>query len=240
MGKALLLRCGEWFSRGMRVLGVRHLHPAVRVQVAGYAQPLYVRLGTSDGYVLQQIFIEREYSPFDGIQPPPRTMVDCGANVGYSSFYFLQRYPELRVIVVEPDSANLAMCRRNLAPFLNRVRFVKAGVWSRPVGLALSGSGWGSKVREVLPGEAALAEGIDMPSLLKMIPEGEIDLLKVDIEWSELEVFGSEPEAWMPKVRNITIELHDPACETVFDRAVAPYRFSKSKFGELTFCRGSE
>jgi FkbM family methyltransferase len=234
--KAILLRCGEWFSRITRTLRVKYRHPVVAVRIKGYQQPAYIRLGSSDAYVLEQIFFQCEYSPLGATIPQPMTMVDCGANIGLSALYFLHRYPDLKVIVVEPDPQNMRMCKRNLAPFAERTSFVQAGVWSRPAGLLLSGSGWGVKVREANPGEAPAVQGIDILSLLRMTPDGEIGLLKVDIEWSEIVVFGNGSEAWLPSVRNIAIELHDDQCRAVFEKALSSYRYIPSKCGELTFC----
>ena len=235
--KAVLLRCGEWFSRLTRVLGVKYHHPLVSISIKGYAHPVHLRLGSSDALVLEQIFLQCEYSALRAISPQPKTMIDCGANIGLSAIYFLNRYPDLKLVVVEPDPQNLRICGRNLAPYAERVRFVHAGVWCRPAGLVLCGSGWGVKVREAKPEEVPEVEGIDMLSLLRMMPDGEVDLLKIDIEWSEIVVYGLGTEAWLPKVRNIAIELHDEECEAVFAKALEPYRFIASQFGELTFCQ---
>ena len=136
--KAVLLRCGEWFSRLTRVLGITYRYPVVRLHIKGYANPVHLRLGSSDPFVLDQIFVQREYSPLDEITPQPKSMIDCGANIGLSAFYFLNRYPGLRVVVVEPDPENLQICERNLSPFAERVHFVRAGVWSRRSGLVYS------------------------------------------------------------------------------------------------------
>ena len=109
------------------------------------------------------------------------------------------------------------------------VSSIRAGV--------LRGSEWIVRAREAELGETPDVEGIDMLSLLDMIPGGEVDLLKIDIERSEIMVFGHGTEAWLPRVRNITIELHDEQCETIFTKALEPYRYIASKLGELTFCQ---
>jgi FkbM family methyltransferase len=141
------------------------------------------------------------------------------------------------MIVVEPDSDNISLCRKNLAPYSRSVQIVHKGVWSKPVGLKMSGSGWGTKVREAGPQEKPDVAAIDIPSLLAMTPRGEADLLKVDIEWSELAVFGDADASWLSHIRNIAIELHDAECESVFFRALEPYHYDLSRCGELTFCR---
>ncbi len=76
-----------------------------------------------------------------------------------------------------------------------------------------------------------------MPSLLRLTPDGRVDLLKIDIEGAEVELFRDGSTAWLAQVRNIVIELHGGECELAFFRALAPYRYELSRSGELTFCR---
>ena len=65
-------------------------------QLVGLRAPrvgmVYCRAHTSDLGVFRQIFIDREYRCLDDVQEP-RLIVDCGANVGYASAYFLARHP---------------------------------------------------------------------------------------------------------------------------------------------------
>jgi FkbM family methyltransferase len=234
---ALLLRLGHWVNFGLRNLGIKYRHPLLLVQVKGYVHPVWGRLGSSDLLVLDQIFIQQEYAPLDSMMPAPKWMIDCGANVGYSSIYFLNRYPDLKLIIVEPNIDNLSLCRKNLASYSNQIQIIHKGVWSRPASLVLSGAGWSTQVREAAGQETPDIEATDIPSLLAQIPDGEVDLLKIDIERSELSVFGHPHTAWLSKVRNIVIELHDEQCEAVFFKALEPYEYDLSRSGELTFCK---
>jgi hypothetical protein len=56
-----------------------------------------------------------------------------------------------------------------------------------------------------------------------------IDILKVDIEGSEKEVFELNYENWLPKCKAIVIELHDNmkqgTSKSVF-KAISQYNFS--------------
>jgi hypothetical protein len=33
-------------------------------------------------------------------------IIDCGANIGCSAFYFLSKYPDAELIAIEPDEGN--------------------------------------------------------------------------------------------------------------------------------------
>jgi len=172
-------------------------------------------------------------------------VIDCGANVGYSAVYFLNRYPDCRVIAVEPDRGNYQLLCRNLAPYGERARAVQAGVWSRPTGLVFrqekfrDGGEWAIMVREALPGEEPQVHAVDVPTLLAMTPAGRADVLKVDVERSEKVIFAEHTEAWLDRVRNIYIELHDEECVAVFDRAAGARLSVRKEHGELTFCQFS-
>jgi FkbM family methyltransferase len=206
--------------------------------------PVSARLGgSSDMEVFSQIFVDDEYSCVSDIGSPG-LIFDLGANVGYSSAYFLTNFPMANVVAVEPDPANFEVCLRNLTPYGDRVKTVCGAVWSSRSKLALSrgtfgdGREWASQVRKIEGKDVVEeVEGWDIPSLLNLAGKEQIDLLKVDIEGSEIDVFGPQSSAWLPKVRNICIELHGPRCEEVFFHAVREFDYQLVRFGELTVCK---
>src|SRR5262245_53396868 len=116
--------------------------------------PLWCRPDTSDETVFGQVFVDLQYAPVVP-REPPRLILDCGANVGYTSAYFLTRFPTAHVVAVEPDSGNAALLRRNLRPYGTRVTILETGVWSSAVGLVMAttpfrdGREWARQVREV-------------------------------------------------------------------------------------------
>jgi hypothetical protein len=65
----------------------------------------------------------------------------------------------------------------------------------------------------------------------------EIDLLKIDIERSELELFSRHTGDWLPRVRNLCIELHDTDCRDVFFSALSSYTYTLRTQGDLTICQ---
>jgi FkbM family methyltransferase len=202
------------------------------------------RLGdASDMAVFRQIFQEDEYACLRGL-PSPRVVFDLGANVGYASAYFLNCFPQSRLLAVEPDPANYRLCQANLEPYRERARVMLGAAWSECGQLFLSrgtfgdGREWATEVLATHPVEREpTVQGWDIPSLLKSFGASEIDLLKVDIEGSELALFGSSSSAWLPLVRNICIELHGPGCERAFFDAMRGYSYDLDRSGELTICR---
>ena len=133
----------------------------IKPQHARY--PLYFRFGTSDLAVFQQIFLNLEYAPLCDLADV-HLVIDCGANVGYSSAFFLSQFPLCHVVAIEPDPGNFALLQRNLAEYGERARVVRAGVWSHAVSLTLSRAAlprWprmgrrGARVRENRPSVSA-------------------------------------------------------------------------------------
>jgi FkbM family methyltransferase len=204
--------------------------------------PLLCREGSSDFHSFHQIFIEREYSCLDDVADP-QLILDCGANAGFSAAYFLSRFPHCHVIAVEPDADNFALLQKNLAPFGDRVRTIRAGVWSHPTKLKMSetkygdGREWSRQVRECKEGESDGLPAMDISALLRESEYSSLSILKIDIEAAEKVVFGFNYESWISRVENMVVELHDQECVQAFERAVAGRPFRISRCGELTVCR---
>jgi FkbM family methyltransferase len=212
------------------------------LQLPGYRFPLFYRPGTSDADVFHQVFVRREYECAVGL-PGIEFIVDCGANIGASAFYLLHRYATARAVVVEPDSGNMAVCRRNLAPFGDRVTFVQAGVWSSTGHLVVErgkfadGAEWSFQVRPAKPGETHDVPAFTISDLMELGRFPRIDLLKVDIEAAEAEVFGAGSQEWLRRTRNLVIELHGPECEHAVGKAMSGFESGIAHCGELTLYR---
>jgi len=192
--------------------------------------------------VFSQIFLRDEYACLRNISPPS-FILDLGANVGYSSAYFLNCFPAATVLAVEPDPDNFELCRKNLAPYGDRVHVVRGAVWSKRCKLTLSrsafgdGREWATQVHEgEVDNDEEFVESWDVSSLMELAGIQDVDLLKVDIERSELEVFKFT-SAWLKNVRTICIELHGDDCREVFFGALKEFQYSAESSGELTICR---
>jgi FkbM family methyltransferase len=223
-------------------LGIETEKWRVRPRQVGHA--LAVRLqGSSDMSAFRQIFCRDEYSNLRSLDNVSLVM-DLGANVGFSSAYFLNCFQNCRVIAVEPDERNVALCQINLRPYGDRVLLLHGAAWKECKRLRLSKGKfgdkreWATQVLEVSDGaERGDVQAWDVNQLIDMADSKTVDLLKIDVERSELALFGDSARTWLPRVRNICIELHGPDCEEVFFRALRNFDYELELSGELTICR---
>jgi FkbM family methyltransferase len=180
----------------------------------------YIRTApSSDVMVFRQVFEQKEYAPLVQLiqnrKQRPLLMVDAGANVGYTTLYLKQYFPELQVVCVEPDGGNVGQIRRNAAVNgLAGVHVEQAGVWSHDCCLELKrdksrGQEWGFYVVQS-EGTTAL-KAVDIVTLPMVRHSGCIDILKMDVEGSEAVIFADERKAaaLLSISRFVAIEIHD-------------------------------
>lgn len=213
----------------------------MRLTSKALAHPVYARQNTTDLFVFDLIFVEREYHCIDSVETPS-LVLDCGANVGYSSAYFLSRYPDCHVIAIEPDDDNFKLLEKNVAPYGRRCRPLKAAVWPHNEPLQFgqsslgSGNEWGRRVERSSAPSTASVKTVDIPSLIDSSGFERISILKIDIEGSEKELFRHGAQNWLEKVDNIVIELHGEEAASAFFNAIEKEKFGVSVSGELTVC----
>jgi FkbM family methyltransferase len=184
----------------------------IAVRVPGYEQPLHLRLRSSDITVFQSIFLEHEYDIV--LSKTPRVIVDAGANVGFTSVWYANKYPNATIIAIEPEKRNFEILQKNIAGYKN-VKALRAALWkeNKRVSIVDPGLGsWAFRVHEPeereSPNDTSLTQAFTLGYIMSLFGLAHVDILKVDIEGSEKEVFeNSSP--WIDRIGVIVIELHD-------------------------------
>lgn len=207
-------------------------HRAIRrprhICVPCYGKDVYLRLDTSDQCVYKEVVLDKDYE-FD-LDFTPKVIIDAGANIGLSSIYYANRYPSSQIIAIEPEISNFAMLQRNARPY-KQVTPVHAALWnyegwihmSNPLGQVGGWNKWGITTSEQGKGEPV--RSVSIRSLMDEFKLSRIDLLKVDIEGSEVEVFSNCD--WLPSVNALVVETHDRfrlGCSTAVDAAASDFR----------------
>jgi FkbM family methyltransferase len=233
----------QLFAKGKRFVYVSlmlKLKGSDKFRFENLPHPIHLRRGTSDIPTFHQIFTFRDYDiplPFE-----PRTIIDAGANIGFASVYFANKFPGANIVCVEPEKSNFEILQKNIQGYAN-ITPLKNAI-SNEGGTTFNvvdggGGNWGFMTLS----ESATTKGkivdtvatISIGEIVAQMGFDRIDLLKIDIEGAEKELFENNYETWLPKTRCLIIELHDgmkPGCSKSFFSAISKYDFSYRHRGE--------
>lgn len=178
------------------------------IRYYSFRRKIIFRKNTSDVGAFRQVFVQREYKL--PIEINPKFIIDGRANVGYSSLWFANKFPNAKIIAIEPEDSNYETLKQNINKYKN-IKSIKSGLWSKNAYLKIVDTGWGNwgfRTDEVRAKEKYDIKAITINQILKDSGFDKIDVLKLDIEGAEKEVF-SENTQWLSKTNMIIIELHD-------------------------------
>lgn len=185
-------------------------------------EPIILRNNKSDKPIFFQVFYEKQYDLYGVDFPDALKIVDGGANVGCASVYFSIRFPKAEILAVEPEKSNFKLLEQNTKAYSN-VRCIQAGIWKKnePLFIANPEGGAAEYMFENKLSNKSAINGITISSLLALNNWNEIDILKLDIEGAEKEVFSSDDISWLRRIKLLIIELHDrykkDCTKTVFE-----------------------
>jgi propionyl-CoA carboxylase beta chain len=138
------------------------------------------------------------------------TIIDLGANIGFTSLYLSHNYGCTSVLAFEPDSSNARLARVNLARNRVPAEVIEAAVGPTD-GVARFEAAKDSRLGRI-GSTGRSVRMISMASLLSYLPpEDPVDLLKIDIEGGEGPLLNND-RAWLARVR----ALVDPGSFTEF------------------------
>lgn len=203
----------------------------------------------SDLEVLQQIILYQEYGfavdwiRAKGIQDQEIRIIDAGANVGYTSLYFLSAFPKVSLLAIEPDPDNYSVLQQNLASFSTAlsVAALQAALLSRS-GIAVSIDRQGGDKKDwsfmVTPSLASTGvNSVSVGELLVRTGWEQIDILKIDIEGSEADVFSEQADlSFLRCTRLVLVEIHDDMADrSLIHRVLSQNGFTIEERSETTF-----
>ena len=214
---AEVLKLNEWYFHPLK----RHIN---------------IRPGSSDAKVFREVFLFEDYQV--NLTQPPKVIIDGGANIGLSAIYFSNRYPDAKIIAVEPDSENFQVLKKNVTGYPNIVP-LNSALWYKSTWLKIRNSSddeWAFQVIECEQGNEGSFLAVSIDELMQQYEIEKIDLLKLDIEGSEKEIFEKGYEHWLNKTNMIVIELHDwikkGVSRSVF-RTISNFNFRTVVKGDL-------
>ena len=212
----------------------------VSIAVPRLPHPVMLRAGTSDVGVFDQVFRQRQADfRVDG---EPRFIVDAGANTGFTAARFATRFPRARILALEIDHSNFSLLQRNTRHYSN-VEPVLKGLWSHRTRIRVDNpdaESWAFQASEVKDANAGSIEALGVADVMADYGLPRIDLLKIDIEGAEHEVFSAGIDAWIDRVALIAVETHDrmrPGCTDAIRGAIAGHGFEESSWSEYLIFR---
>lgn len=223
---ALKLRHAMWAGKAGDV---------VQVAVPGLPWPVFLRAGTSDAAVFEQVFIQGQgHFPVKG---EPTFIIDAGANIGLVSACLAVRFPGATIVAMEIDEKNYSILRRNTERYPN-IMTMRMGLWSHAATLAIENPGaesWAFRTVEVEAGRRGAIQAVGIEDVLRQYGRDYVDLMKIDVEGAEYELFSADVSKWIDRVGMLVIELHEQArpgvvdlvCETLAKRGFSHRRWEE-------------
>jgi len=186
----------------------------VTINIEGVKHPFVLRNNSSDVPTFKQVFIEKDYD--FNVTKQPKVLIDAGANIGLASIYFSNKYPNVKIIAIEPEQSNFQLLQENTEKY-NNIIPVQAALWNKngKINLVDPGLGhWGFMTDEKNSEENSFGTqcheviSITVDKIMNDYELDKIDILKIDIEGAEKEVF-SDSSAWILKTNSLIVELHE-------------------------------
>lgn len=204
-----------------------------------FKYPVYMRPASSDYATFGEVILDKSYDL--NLNFTPEIIIDCGANIGLTSIFFKNKYPGATIIAIEPEKNNFAILNKNLASY-NNIILYNNGIWDKQTNLKIEDAGygnWGFIVHETSEENQNTIKAISLNDIVKDNKLERIDILKIDIEGSEKEVFGAEYDYWLSKTKVLIIELHDrlrKGASKAFFKALSNYDFDMTVKGQNIIC----
>ena len=220
------------------LIGLAMSASAEEYEVKWKGRHYHIRKHSSDFKVFRAIAVFGQYNVPKITSNNVKTIIDLGSNIGFSVMHFKSKFPAAQVIAVEPEKKNYDQLVKNVKEYSN-VNCLQNAIWHSQKNLGIFDSGLGEYGFRVVDGnqkQVGSVDAITMDDIISRYNLQTIDILKIDIEGAEKELFTYNYENWLPKVRCIVIELHDtfrPGCATAFFKAISSREFD-------IFCKGED
>jgi FkbM family methyltransferase len=159
----------------------------------------------TDNIVIDEVFSQNVYEVTGGHFDKDGVTIDLGANIGAFSIYAAKH--GTRVVSVEPESNNLKALKRNIGiNDMNNLITVAPYAISDYIGSAkINNAGGDSTILDNTDG--LVVDVITLDKLFDLYQIKEVNVLKIDIEGSEVRaILGSSKET-MNKCKYVAIEF---------------------------------
>jgi FkbM family methyltransferase len=200
----------------------RHLTPWRKRHSFSYGgKPITIRRGESDSQVVRYLLKDREYEltpsasakvqfRYEAILAAGKipVIIDAGGNIGTTAIWFAKDYPRATIVTIEMAADNFAILSENVVHWPNIIALHAAiGDPERSAFVGTTqGESWAYRpdfsVQGTIP-VVSVQQAKDAAG-----PNGELLIVKIDIEGSERELFSGDC-SWLDEPQCVMIEPHD-------------------------------
>lgn len=218
--------------------------------IDGLEYPIFLRQKTLDRFVADEIFGRGCYDTsmvnsrhYDDYKEwldvrEPRFILDAGGNIGLAAIYYAVQFPQAQIVTIEPDDDNYFLLCKNIKPYKN-ITAIKGALWDKKETLFIANredAVWDDgtlNAGKYMVGSSGAerekgVESFTIDEIIEKYDMDKIDILKMDIEGAEREIFSGEYDKWLPKVKLFVLEHHDfykPGATKAVFRAISDYDF---------------
>jgi FkbM family methyltransferase len=190
----------------------------------------------SDLSVLSGVFGEREYW-YEGL-PHVKTILDLGSNIGCTALWFSLVADSPSIVCVEADPRNYPLLQENLRRNAVNARAYSCAVAANPGQARFSfgqHAGCGTLAGTGMHGHVQTVSVTlkTIPMLLDEAGWPRVDLVKMDVEGTELELFQAAAD-WLPRTGAVVLEIHPNTSPEEIHGLAAPFGFSIRRIGFQT------
>ncbi len=172
--------------------------------------------------VFKEIFMSDVYDIEDLIKmlPEQPIVVDIGANVGFFDFILLSKIKAARIYAYEPMPANVSLMNKTinenkLESYISLHQMAVTGNPKDSIELFVEDASDNTVIASVFENfNDVNTKKISVPciSYKEIVTQnklGQIDILKVDCEGSEFDIFYNTPPEMIQLAKVISVEIHD-------------------------------
>jgi FkbM family methyltransferase len=161
-------------------------------------------------YLYREIFVRQTY--WFAAESASPVILDCGANLGMATLFFKSLFPASQIQCFEPDPTTFALLERNLsANRLTGITSHNLALWNEDteVPFFCDPAAPGNLLMSTNANRAKGLRTMVAARRLSAYIEGQIDLLKLDVEGAELRVLQELADSGtISRIRQMIIEYH--------------------------------
>jgi FkbM family methyltransferase len=166
---------------------------------------LFIRSGSeSDSFVIEEIW--KDLDSYKINDKKKDVVLDIGGNIGLFSLFIANQNTNAKIVAYEPEDENYEIFSKNITKNKLNIDLVKKAV-SDVNGVIYLDANHGLTTTNKAAGSQSV-QCININDLIKEHDLNHIDILKMDVEGAEYEIFSVIEDEILKSIDYITMELH--------------------------------